>query len=155
MPNPLSALTRLLPRIALVLVALFVVAEPLASQYFGRNQVQYRTFDFQILRTEHFDIYYYPEAEEAARDAARMAERWYVRLSEILNHRFEERQPLILFATHPDFQQTTIAGGGIPEGTQAFAEPFQQRIVMPLTGSYADTDHLVGHELVPAFQFEI
>jgi Tol biopolymer transport system component len=155
MPAPLSALARMLPRIAFTLVALLVVAEPLASQYFGRNQVQYRTFDFQILRTEHFDVYYYPEAEEAARDAARMAERWYARLSQILNHEFEERQPLILFATHPDFQQTTIAGGGIPEGTQAFAEPFQQRIVMPLTGSYEDTDHLVGHELVHAFQFDI
>jgi len=155
MSAPMNALTRFLPRIAFALVAILVVVEPLAGQYFGRNQVQYRTFDFQILRTEHFDVYYYPEAEEAAQDAARMAERWYARLSQILNHQFEERQPLILYATHPDFQQTTVAGGGIPEGTQAFAEPFQQRVVMPLTGSYADTDHLIGHELVHAFQFDI
>ena len=36
------------------------------AQYFGRNKVQYRTFDFQILKTEHFDLYYYPEEAEAA-----------------------------------------------------------------------------------------
>ena len=26
--------------------------------YFGRNKVQYRNFDFQVLKTEHFDIYF-------------------------------------------------------------------------------------------------
>ena len=32
-----------------------------AAQYFGRNKVQYRTFDFKVLKTEHFDVYYYSE----------------------------------------------------------------------------------------------
>ena len=59
------------------------------AQYFGRNKVQYRTFDFRVLKTPHFDIYFYPEEEAAARDAARMAERWYARLSRILDHEFE------------------------------------------------------------------
>ena len=45
--------------------------------YFGRNKVQYRDFNFKVLKTEHFDIYYYPEEEAAARMASRMAERWY------------------------------------------------------------------------------
>ena len=40
-----------------------------------------RNFDFQVLKTDHFDIYYYQEEEQAARMAARMAERWYARLS--------------------------------------------------------------------------
>ena len=29
---------------------------PGAAQYFGGNKVQYRTFDFKVLRTEHFDV---------------------------------------------------------------------------------------------------
>ena len=49
--------------------------------YFGRNKVQYRNFKFQVLKTEHFDIHFYPEEEAAARMTARMAERWYARLS--------------------------------------------------------------------------
>ena len=33
-------------------------AAPLAAQsgYFGQNHVQFRTFDWQVLRTEHFDV---------------------------------------------------------------------------------------------------
>ena len=81
-------------------------AAPGAAQYFGRNKVQYETFDFRVLRTTHFDVYFYPEEEQAIRDAGRMAERWYARLSRVLEHEFEERQPLILYASHPHFQQT-------------------------------------------------
>ena len=33
-------------------------AAPAAAQigYFGQNKVQYRSFDFQVLKTDHFDI---------------------------------------------------------------------------------------------------
>jgi hypothetical protein len=44
--------------------------------YFGQNKVQYQTFKFQVLKTEHFDIYFHPEEEAAAQMASRMAERW-------------------------------------------------------------------------------
>ena len=46
-----------------ILAVVCLLAAPTASaaQYFGRNKVQYRSFDFQILKTEHFDLYYYPE----------------------------------------------------------------------------------------------
>ena len=71
------------------------------AQYFGRNKVQYEDFDFQVLKTEHFDIYYYPEEQAAARGAARMAERWYARLSPVLDHELSGRQPLILYASQP------------------------------------------------------
>jgi Tol biopolymer transport system component len=142
---------------ALLLVALGIVAclpETASAQYFGRNQVQYRTFDFRILETENFDIYYYPEMEESIQDIARMSERWYARLSRILDHRFQERQPLIMYATHPHFQQTNIIAG-IGEGTGGVTEAFKQRVVMPFSYSYEETDHILGHELVHAVQYDI
>jgi hypothetical protein len=92
---------RLLFVTALTLSMLAVGSPPLSAQYFGQNKVQYRTFDFKVLTTEHFDIYYYPEEEAAARDAARMAERWYARLARVLDHQLSSRQPLILYASHP------------------------------------------------------
>src|SRR5690554_1538455 len=104
MNNSQSSAARSRLALAGLIVALAAPAG-LDAQYFGRNQVQYRPFDFRVLETEMFDIYYYPEEEVAARDAARMAERWYVRLSNILDHTFEQRQPVIFYATHPHFQQ--------------------------------------------------
>src|SRR5215216_133915 len=88
----------------------------LSAQYFGRNKVQYSNFDFKVIQTEHFDVYYYERERVAAMDAARMAERGYARISKVLNHEFRERKPIILYASGSDFQQTnaTEVGG---EGT--------------------------------------
>jgi Tol biopolymer transport system component len=126
-----------------------------SAQYFGRNKVQYKDFDFEVLKTEHFDIYYYPTAKEGVEIAARMAERWHARLGKLLEHELTGRQPLILYASHPDFEQTNTIQGGIGEGTGGVTEPLRRRIILPLGGPLADTDHVIGHELVHAFQFDI
>jgi hypothetical protein len=73
---------------------------------FRQNKVQYEKFNFKVKTTEHFDIYYYPEEQQAVELAARMAERWYARLSRVLRHELSSRQPIILYAAHPHFQQT-------------------------------------------------
>jgi Tol biopolymer transport system component len=116
--------------------------------------VQYREFDFRILRTEHFDVYFYPEEEQAARLAARHVERWYSRLSRVLDYEFENRQPLILYASAPHFQQNAITGD-LGEGTGGVTEVFKQRIIQPFGGTVQETDHVLGHELVHAFQYDI
>jgi len=127
----------------------------LSAQYFGRNKVQYESFDFQILKTEHFDVYFYEEEREAAIIAARMAERWYARLSSMLNHQLKTRQPLILYSSSPHFQQTTTIPNYIGEGTGGVTEMFKRRVILPFGPSLAETDHVIGHELVHAFQYDI
>jgi hypothetical protein len=96
------------------------IAVPVANaQYFGRNKVQYEKFDFRTMHTDHFDIYYYPEEEAATQLAARMAERWYARLSTLPRHELRGRQPLVLYAAHPHFQQTNALPGDVGEGSRA------------------------------------
>ena len=123
--------------------------------YFGRNKVQYREFDFKVLKTDHFDIYYYPEEEPAAQMASRMAERWYTRLSQLLNHQLSSRQPLILYASGSHFRQTNTVSGELGEGTGGVTEAYKRRIVLPFAGPIEASDHVLGHELVHAFQYDI
>jgi Tol biopolymer transport system component len=134
-------------------LVLLVPAGPLWGQYFGQNKVQYRRLDFAIIQTEHFDVYYHAGEREAALDAARMAERAYARLSRVLNHQYRERQPVILYASHTEFQQNNVTDIG--EGTGGVTEPFRHRVLLPFTGSYADFEHVLQHELVHQFQFDI
>ena len=139
----------------LLTLGLAALASPLHAQYFGRNKVQYENFDFRVLKTEHFDIYFYPPEKAAAEHAARMSERWYARLSSILDHELSGRQPLILYASAPEFQQTNAVGGSIGEGTGGVTEALRRRIVLPTGGTLGDLDHVIGHELVHAFQYDI
>ena len=89
------------------------------------------------------------------RDVARMAERWYSRHSLTYLRDFKEKKPLIFYANDADFHQTNIISGFIGEGTGGVTEGLKQRVIMPLTGSYAETDHVLGHELVHSFQYDI
>ena len=145
----------MLRRVAPALLLFLIAPGLLQAQYFGRNKVQYSTFDFKVIQTEHFDVYYYERERVAAMDAARMAERSYAKLSKVLNHEFRERKPIILYANDADFHQTNAISGQIGEGTGGVTEGLKQRVVMPMTGSYKETDHVLGHELVHSFQYDI
>ncbi len=141
---------------ALSCLALAALAAPAPAQdYFGQNKVRYRSFDFQVLRTEHFDIYYDRETAAIMPEAARMAERWYARLSKALGHDLTRRQPLILYPSHPAFEQTNAIYGDLSEGTGGVTEALKRRIVVPFAGPLAETDHVIAHELVHAFQYDI
>ena len=140
---------------ALLTLLAFWPTGPLAAQYFGQNRVQYRTFDFKVIQTEHFDVYFYEEEREAALDAARMAERSYARLSRLLDHRFVERKPIILYASHSDFSQTNAIPGGVSEGVEGVTDAYKHRNVLPFPGSYADFEHVLTHEMVHQFQYDI
>jgi Tol biopolymer transport system component len=141
--------------VAVVTLCVLLTATTASAQYFGRNKVQYRQFEFQVLATEHFRIYFYPEEAQAAAEVSRLAERWYARLSNILQHQLSTPQPLVIYASGADFRQTNVLPGEISEGVGGVTEGFKRRIVMPVFGTLQETDHVLGHELVHAFQYDI
>ena len=134
---------------------LLVAASPANAQYFGRNKVQYDRRDFRILQTPHFEIYYYAEERDAVKQAARMAERWYAKLSEALDHKFDRRQPIILYASHGHFAQTSITPVLLGDGIGGFTDHQAGRVVLPFAAGLTETNHVLGHELVHAFQRDI
>lgn len=130
-------------------------ATPAAAQYFGQNKVQYEKFDFEVLRTANFDVYFYPEEKEAAQKAARMAEAWRDRLNTAFGVALPGRQPLIMYASQPHFGQTQVVEGLIGESTGGVTELLKRRMVLPFASSLGETNHVIGHELIHAFQFEL
>ena len=125
------------------------------AQYFGRNKVQYDRDQMRVLVTEHFDIYYAEEDTAAAQIASRLAERWHARLTGVFDHALRGRQPLVLYGSHRRFEQTNVYQGLIDETTGGFTEARKRRIVLPFGSSLAETDHVLGHEIVHAFQYDM
>lgn len=119
--------------------------------YFGRNKVQYEVFDWQVLKTEHFDIYYYPQFSEIAEIGAQFAEEAYDDLKFKFNHVVLQRIPLIFYNTHLHFQQTNTVPGILPEGVGGFFEFMKGRVVLPYDGSLKQFKHVIKHELVHVF----
>ena len=141
-------------RILGMLLAIAVAMPAGAQSYFGQNQVQYDRFNWQVIETDHFLIHYYPEEREGVMHAAMMAERSYARLSRMLNHQFREKKPLILYRSRGDFAQNNVTGD-LGEGVGGVTEALRHRILLPFTGDYQSFEHVLAHELVHAFQYDI
>jgi Tol biopolymer transport system component len=150
-----SALMRSFAAVVLAALVFAAVAPELRAQWYGRNKVQYQRFNFKIMKTRHFDVYFYLHDEQTVKMASLMAERWYSRLSRMFNHELKGRQPLILYGSGPEFQQTTVISELLGEGTGGVTESFKRRIILPYGASLTETDHVIGHELVHAFQYDM
>ncbi len=141
-------------RVLLTLVLVAIAGPVHAQSYFGQNQVQFDKFRWKVLETEHFLVHYYPEEADIVNDAARMAERSYARLSRMLNHQFREKKPLILFRSRTDFGQNNVTGD-LGEGTGGVTEALRHRILLPFTGDFQSFEHVLAHEIVHGFQYDI
>jgi WD40-like Beta Propeller Repeat len=125
-----------------------------AQGYFGQNQVQYDRLRWKVIETEHFLVHYYPEIGDVAPDAARMAERSYARLSRLMSHQFREKKPILLFGSTGDFAQSNVFGD-LGEGTGGVTDPLRQRMAQFFSGDWASFEHVLQHEMVHVFQFDI
>jgi len=123
------------------------------AQYFGQNKMRYKKLDFKVYETPHFDLYYYMKNDSLIKALAQESEIWYDLHQQVFRDTFTNKNPLILYSNHPDFQQTTAIQGTIGVGTGGVTEAFKNRVVMPVMQVNSQTRHVLGHEMVHAFQY--
>jgi len=122
---------------------------------FGKNKIAYDRFDWHLYKAPHFDVYYYPEEESQLERVVSYSESAYVKLQQAFDHEIKFRIPLIFYKTHGEFEQTNILLSFIPEFVAAFAEPLENRIVLPVD-EFADLLYqLITHELTHVFEYSI
>lgn len=130
-----------------------VLSNSAYAQYFGRNKIQYEQFDWHILKTEHLDIYYYPEMREIAENGAYFAEEAYKELENRFDFSLNHRVPMIFYSSNLHFKQTNITPGFIPDGVGGFFEFLKGRVVIPANGDIHRFRRVIRHELVHVFTF--
>ncbi len=123
------------------------------AQYFGQNKVRYKNLKFKVYKTPHFEIYYYMKNDSLLKRFAQESELWYTLHQQVFRDTFRKANPIILYAHHPDFQQTTALDGEISVGTGGVTEGLKNRVIMPIMETNQTTRHVLGHELVHAFQY--
>jgi Tol biopolymer transport system component len=128
---------------------------PSHAQGFGQNKVQYRRFDWHILPTAHFDVYFYPGEDSIAASVALLAEQAQDKLAHDIGHRLVRRVPILLYGSHAEFEQTNVTLESLNEGVGGFTEVFKNRVVLPFMGNYRDLRHVLVHELTHAFIFDM
>ena len=125
------------------------------AQYFGQNKPTYEKFDFKVTQTPHFEIYQYLDNPQLETALANYTEQWYLMHQNVLKDTFDQKNPIIFYNDHADFQQTNTISGQVGIGTGGVTEGLRNRVIMPVAMSNQQTFHVLGHELVHAFQYHM
>jgi hypothetical protein len=149
--------------LAVALVAIFILggaveqafAQTPYVPYYGKNRIRYNDFKWKIYTTDHFEIYFYPDVEPQLERVTSYAESAYQQVSSDLKHDLAFKVPLVLYKTQSEFQQQNIEPGELPEGVLAFAEPYRDRMVLPIDEPSDALYRLITHELTHIFEFDI
>jgi hypothetical protein len=123
--------------------------------YYGKNKIRYNNFKWHIYTTDHFEVYYYPEIEQHLGRIVSYAESAYQLVSSDLKHDLAFKVPLMLYKTQSEFQQQNVEPSELPEGVLAFAEPYRDRMVLPIDEVDDALYRLITHELTHIFEFDI
>ena len=123
--------------------------------YYGKNKIRYNNFKWHIYTTDHFEVYYYPEIEQHLGRVVSYAESAYQQVSSDLKHDLAFKVPLMLYKTQSEFQQQNVEPSELPEGVLAFAEPYRDRMVLPIDEPDDALYRLITHELTHIFEFDI
>lgn len=135
----------------LIMLFLLLSGSCYGQYYFGENKIQYTNFDWQVLTSSHFEIYFYTEEKEIAEIAASCAEESYLFLENKFNHRITKKIPLVIYSSPNYFAQTNIIPSLLPENVAGFTEFMKGRMVIPFDGSYSRFARVIQHELVHTF----
>jgi hypothetical protein len=139
--------------VALILLIFTTVSS--FGQYFGRNKPSYRKFDYDVVQTPNFEIYHYLKNDSLVKAVSGWSEKWYLMHQKVFRDTFKLRNPIILYSNHADFQQTNTINSLVGAGTGGVTESLKNRVIMPVAATIAQTDHVLGHELVHAFQYNM
>ncbi|HET6579525.1 MAG TPA: hypothetical protein VFG66_14485, partial [Gemmatimonadales bacterium] len=148
-------------RVALAVLSalsvLSVLCPPADAQFFafGQNKIQYRKLDWRVIKGPHVDLYFYPAEADLAPAALAYAEASYDTLSVQFGHAVARRVPLIVYASHTDFEQTNILPFTPPEGLLGATDYLKRRVALPFRGNFSEFRHTMRHEMVHVFQLDL
>jgi hypothetical protein len=147
--------TRWVAAAALAGACLFLISTSGNAQTFGQNRVPGPTRTWRVLTSEHIALHFHDDEREVARSALRIAERAYARSYRVHGQGPKERIPVLLYSSPGEFSETPVSDSPLGEGIGGLTESFKRRVLVPATGSIAELDHVLSHEIEHAFQMDM
>lgn len=151
--------------ILFLLLTSFLGLSQSSQETFGKNRIQYDSFEWKYLTTEHFKVYYYIGGNRLAYNTARYAEAEFERITNTLGFTPYAPITLIVYNSITDLQQSNIGLehkafiGGQTKFIKSQVEvafngnqiEFQQELVKQITGNFL-TQILFGGSFRDAVQ---
>lgn len=97
--------------VAIVVLCLFTARSSFGQnsiEPFGKNRIQYRTFDWQFISSPNFEVYYYDGRRAIATEAIKFLESEYDRISELIGYTQTIKTKVFLFNSLNHLRQSNL-----------------------------------------------
>ncbi len=105
-----------------------------SQEQFGKNRIQYRTFDWKIFRTSNFEVYHYQGGTNMARLTAQFAESEFDRITEILGYTPYNRIKIFLYNSPGELLQSNMGLATFGDLDDQELDLAQSRVEIAFTG---------------------
>src|SRR6188472_514212 len=79
-----------------------------ALESFGKNRIQFKTFDWKYLSSENFDVYYYGERKVVAQESLQYLESEFDRITDLIGFYPYQKTKIFLYNSVIDLQQSNM-----------------------------------------------
>ncbi|GAB3984798.1 hypothetical protein GCM10028806_60290 [Spirosoma terrae] len=122
---------------------------------FGKNRIQYRTFDWKIIRTSNFEIYYYQDGTQIANLTAQYAESEFDRITELLGYTPYNRVKIFLFNSPSELAQSNIGLNTQGSLNRREQDLSKSRIELAFTGDQISFRRQIVHDVSMLFVYDM
>lgn len=126
-----------------------------ALERFGKNRIQYRTFDWKIIRTSNFEIYYYQDGTQIANLTAQYAESEFDRITELLGYTPYNRVKIFLFNSPSELAQSNIGLNTQGSLNRREQDLSKSRIELAFTGDQISFRRQIVHDVAMLFVYDM
>jgi hypothetical protein len=122
---------------------------------FGKNRIQYKRFNWKILTTANFEVYFYEDGQQAATLTAQFAESEFDRITEVLGHTPYSRTKIFLYSSIGDFKQSNI-GITLANQRDSREESLSKgRIELAFSGNHLEFKRNLVREVARVFAYDM
>ncbi|WP_461125425.1 hypothetical protein [Spirosoma aerophilum] len=121
---------------------------------FGKNRIQYRNFEWKIIRTANFEIYYYQDGSQIANLTAQYAESEFDRVTELLGYTPYNRAKIFLFNSPEELAQNNI--GLTAQGLSSREQNLSKsRVELAFTGDQISFRQQIVRDIAMLFVYDM
>lgn len=105
-----------------------------SQERFGKNRIQYRTFDWKIFKSSNFEVYHYQGGTNMARLTAQFAESEFDRITELLGYTPYNRIKIFLYNSPGELLQSNMGLATFGDLDDQELDLAQSRVEIAFTG---------------------
>jgi len=137
-------------------LATTVVAQNYPSlQEFGRNRIQYRKFDWKVIKTSNFEIYFYQDGNAIANLAAQYGETEFDRITETLGYTPYNRIKLFIYNSPQELAQSNIGISAVSGTNSKELDLSKSRLEIAFTGDQISFRKQLIREIAMLFVYDM